>query len=253
MGKIVSFANQKGGVGKTTTAINLAAGLAVLEQRVLIVDADPQANATSGLGFESNDRNTYSCLVGQATARESIQQSAELPNLYLIPSSIHLVAAEEDLRSMERSQFRLKEVLAEVKDDFDYIFIDCSPSLGLLTLNALVASDSVIIPVQCEYLALEGLGKILHTIKMTESQLNPEIEIEGFLMTMYDSRLRLANQVVEEVRRHFGHLVFETVIPRNTRLSEAPSYGKPVLLHDAASSGATNYLHLSKEFLRNNS
>ena len=252
MGKIVSFANQKGGVGKTTTTINMAAGLAVLEQKVLIVDADPQANATSGLGFEINDHNTYSCLIGEVSARDAIQQSADIENLYLIPSSINLVAAEEDLRNMDDSQFRLKKMLAEVKDDFDYIFIDCSPSLGLLTLNALVASDSVIIPVQCEYLALEGLGKILNTIKITESQLNPDIEIEGFLMTMYDSRLRLANQVVEEVRKHFGHLVFETVIPRNTRLSEAPSFGKPVLLHDAASSGAVNYLNLSKEFLRNN-
>ena len=252
MGKIVSFANQKGGVGKTTTTINMAAGLAVLEKKVLIVDADPQANATSGLGFEVNDRNTYACLIGECDARDALLQSEDLPNLYLIPSSIHLVAAEDDLRNMDDSQFRLKKMLAEVKADFDYIFIDCSPSLGLLTLNALVASDSVIIPVQCEYLALEGLGKILNTIKMTENQLNPEIEIEGFVMTMYDSRLRLANQVVEEVRKHFGHLVFETVIPRNTRLSEAPSFGKPVLLHDAASAGATNYLNLSKEFLKNN-
>ena len=253
MGKIVSFANQKGGVGKTTTTINLAAGLAVLEQKVLIVDADPQANATSGLGFEINDNNTYACLIGEASAKESVLQSADMENLYLIPSSIDLVAAEEDLRNMEDSWFRMKKMLAEVKNDFDYIFIDCSPSLGLLTLNALVASDSVIIPVQCEYLALEGLGKILNTIKMTKGQLNPELEIEGFLMTMYDSRLRLANQVVEEVRKHFGHLAFETVIPRNTRLSEAPSFGKPVLLHDAISAGAENYLNLSKEFLRNNS
>ena len=252
MGKIISFANQKGGVGKTTTAINLAAGLAVLGRRVLIVDADPQANATSGLGFEISDKNTYTCLVGEVAARDAVQQSTDLEHLFLIPSSIDLVAAEDDLRNMDDSRGRMKAMLAPLKNDFDYILIDCSPSLGLLTLNALVASDSVIIPVQCEYLALEGLGKILNTIKMTESQLNPDIEIEGFLMTMYDSRLRLANQVVEEVRKHFGHLVFETVIPRNTRLSEAPSFGKPVLLHDAASSGAENYLNLAKEFLRNN-
>ena len=252
MGKIISFANQKGGVGKTTTAINLAAGLAVLGKKVLIVDADPQANATSGLGFEINDKNTYTCLLGEVEARDAVQQNADLEHLCLIPSSIDLVAAEDDLRNMDDSRGRMKAMLAPIKGEFDYILIDCSPSLGLLTLNALVASDSVIIPVQCEYLALEGLGKILNTIKMTENQLNPDIEIEGFLMTMYDSRLRLANQVVEEVRKHFGHLVFETVIPRNTRLSEAPSFGKPVLLHDAASSGAENYLNLAKEFLRNN-
>lgn len=253
MGKIISFANQKGGVGKTTTTINLAASLAALEKKILIVDADPQANATSGLGFEVNERNTYNCLIGNATARESMMQNADLENLWLIPSSIDLVGAEEDLRNIENGQFCMRNMLADVKNEFDYIFIDCSPSLGLLTLNAIVAADSVIIPVQCEYLALEGLGKILNTIKMTKSQLNPDLEIEGFLLTMYDSRLKLSNQVVAEVRKHFGHLAFETIIQRNTRLSEAPGFGKPVLLHDASSNGAVNYLNLAKEFLRNNS
>ncbi len=189
MSKTVSFANQKGGVGKTTTTINLAASLAALECRVLVVDADPQANATSGLGFEVNENNTYRCLNGEVPAAGCIQRSEELPGLHLIPSSIDLVGAEEDLRNADRSQFRMREMLAPVKNDYDYVFIDCSPSLGLLTLNAIVASDSVVIPVQCEYLALEGLGKILNTIKMTKQQLNPDLEIEGFLMTMYDSRL----------------------------------------------------------------
>ncbi|MCC8088587.1 MAG: AAA family ATPase [Rikenellaceae bacterium] len=252
MGKIISFANQKGGVGKTTTTINLAASLAVLEKKVLIVDADPQANATSGLGFEINENNIYSCLVGTCSVPESVMQNKDIENLYLIPSSINLVAAEEDLRNMENGQFRMKTILEEIKGDYDYIFIDCSPSLGLLTLNSIIASDSVIIPVQCEYLALEGLGKILNTIKMTKDHLNPNLDIEGFLLTMYDSRLKLANQVVDEVRKHFGPLTFETVIQRNTRLSEAPSYGKPVLLHDASCTGAVNYLNLAREFLRNN-
>ncbi|MCD7963210.1 MAG: AAA family ATPase [Rikenellaceae bacterium] len=252
MGKIISFANQKGGVGKTTTTINLAASLAVLEKKVLIVDADPQANATSGLGFEINDNNIYNCLIGQCSVQESIMRNADIESLYLVPSSINLVAAEEDLRNMDNGQFRMKTILYEIRENFDYIFIDCSPSLGLLTLNSIIASDSVIIPVQCEYLALEGLGKILNTIKITKEHLNPELEIEGFLLTMYDSRLKLANQVVEEVRKHFGHLTFDTIIQRNTRLSEAPSYGKPVLLHDASCNGAVNYLNLAKEFLRNN-
>ncbi|MDR2935757.1 MAG: AAA family ATPase [Rikenellaceae bacterium] len=252
MGKIISFANQKGGVGKTTTTINLAASLSVLGQRVLIVDADPQANATSGLGFETNERNTYTCLIGQANAAESILQSTDIGGLFLIPSSIDLVGAEKDLGSMEDGQLRMKQMLQPVKNDYDYIFIDCSPSLGFLTLNAMVAADSVIIPVQCEYFALEGLGKILNTIKMTKAQLNPGLEIEGFLMTMYSSRQKQDNQVVEEVRKHFGRLTFDTVIHRNIRLSEAPGFGKPVLLHDAASSGAVSYLNLAKEFLRNN-
>lgn len=251
MGKIIALANQKGGVGKTTTTINLGASLAVLDKKVLIIDADPQANATSGLGFEINERNTYNCLIGAAGVRESVMTSSDLPNLFLVPSCIDLVGAEDDLRNMDGGQFAMKKMLDEVKDEYDYILIDCSPSLGLLTLSSLVASDSVIIPVQCEYLALEGLGKILSTIKMTKNQLNPGLEIEGFVLTMYDSRLKLANQVVEEVRKHFGHLAFNTVIQRNTRLSEAPSFGKPVLLHDAASSGAINYLNLAKEFLKN--
>ena len=252
MGRIISFANQKGGVGKTTTTINLAASLAVLEKRVLIIDADPQANATSGLGFEPDEKNTYTCLIGETSVREAMQRSADLESLWLVPSSIDLVGAEEDLRNMENGQFAMRDMLAGVKDEFDYIFIDCSPSLGLLTLNSLVASDSVIIPVQCEYLALEGLGKILNTVKMTKGQLNPALEIEGFLLTMYDSRLKLANQVVEEVRKHFGHLTFNTIVQRNTRISEAPSFGKPVILYDASSNGAMNYLNLAKEFLGNN-
>lgn len=252
MGKTIALANQKGGVGKTTTSINLAASLAVLEQRVLLVDADPQANATSGLGFEPNDANTYTVLTGQADLRQAILQSPEIPGLSLLPSNINLVGAETELAQMESGQFRMKSLLDTVKSDYDYIIIDCSPSLGMLTLNALIASDSVIIPVQCEYFALEGLGKLLNTIKMVKAGLNPTLEIEGFLLTMYDSRLRLANQVVSEVRSHFGALVFDTIIQRNTRLSESPSYGKPVITYDAASSGSINYLNLAREFLARN-
>lgn len=252
MGKTVALANQKGGVGKTTTSINLAASLAVLEQRVLLVDADPQANSTSGLGFEPNEANTYTILTGQAEISEAIQQSPEIPSLHLLPSNINLVGAETELAQMEGGQYRMKTLLDTVKDSYDYIIIDCSPSLGMLTLNALIASDSVIIPVQCEYFALEGLGKLLNTIKMVKAGLNPALEIEGFLLTMYDSRLRLANQVVGEVKNHFGNLVFNTIIQRNTRLSESPSYGKPVITYDAASSGSVNYLNLAREFLERN-
>lgn len=252
MGKTIALANQKGGVGKTTTSINLAASLAVLEQHVLLVDADPQANATSGLGFEPTDANTYTVLTGQADLRQAILQSPEIPSLHLLPSNINLVGAETELAQMESGQFRMKSLLDSIKGDYDYIIIDCSPSLGMLTLNALIASDSVIIPVQCEYFALEGLGKLLNTIKMVKAGLNPSLEIEGFLLTMYDSRLRLANQVVSEVRSHFGTLVFDTIIQRNTRLSESPSYGKPVITYDAASSGSINYLNLAREFLERN-
>lgn len=252
MGKIVALANQKGGVGKTTTSINLAASLAVLEKRVLLVDADPQANSTSGLGFEPGELNTYTVLTGEADLAQSILQSPEIPNLQLLPSNINLVGAETELAQMEGGQFRMKTLLDSVKESYDYIVIDCSPSLGMLTLNALIASDSVIIPVQCEYFALEGLGKLLNTIKMVKAGLNPGLEIEGFLLTMYDSRLRLANQVVGEVKNHFGNLVFRTIIQRNTRLSESPSYGKPVITYDASSSGSVNYLNLAREFLERN-
>ncbi len=252
MSKIVALANQKGGVGKTTTAINLAASLAVLDKKVLLVDADPQANSTSGLGFDINGANIYDCLIGRMAAAEVIRSSQMLPGLDIIPSSINLVGAETEMVEMEDGQFRMKSVLEPVKGNYDYILIDCSPSLGLLTLNALTAADSVIIPVQCEYFALEGLGKLLNTIKMTKERLNRSLEIEGFLFTMYDSRLKLANQVVEEVRRHFGPLVFQTIIQRNTRLSEAPSFGKPALLYDASSNGSVNYLNLAKEFLGKN-
>lgn len=252
MGKTVALANQKGGVGKTTTSINLAASLAVLEKRVLLVDADPQANSTSGLGFEPGESNTYTVLTGQADLRQAILQSPEIPSLSLLPSNINLVGAETELAQMEGGQYRMKTLLDSIKGDYDYIIIDCSPSLGMLTLNALIASDSVIIPVQCEYFALEGLGKLLNTIKMVKAGLNPNLEIEGFLLTMYDSRLRLANQVVGEVRNHFGTLVFDTIIQRNTRLSESPSYGKPVITYDASSSGSVNYLNLAREFLERN-
>lgn len=252
MGKIVALANQKGGVGKTTTSINLAASLAVFEKRVLLVDADPQANSTSGLGFEPGELNTYTVLTGEADLAQSILQSPEIPNLQLLPSNINLVGAETELAQMESGQFRMKTLLDSVRENYDYIVIDCSPSLGMLTLNALIAADSVIIPVQCEYFALEGLGKLLNTIKMVKAGLNPGLEIEGFLLTMYDSRLRLANQVVGEVKNHFGDLVFRTIIQRNTRLSESPSYGKPVITYDASSSGSVNYLNLAREFLERN-
>lgn len=252
MGKIVALANQKGGVGKTTTSINLAASLAVLEKRVLLVDADPQANSTSGLGFEPGEFNTYTVLTGQAELIPSILPSPEIANLHLLPSNINLVGAETELAGMEGGQFRMKSLLDTVRGDYDYIVIDCSPSLGMLTLNALIAADSVIIPVQCEYFALEGLGKLLNTIKMVKAGLNPGLEIEGFLLTMYDSRLRLANQVSNEVKKHFGELTFQTIIQRNIRLSEAPSFGKPALLYDASSSGSINYLNLAKEFIKKN-
>lgn len=252
MGKIVALANQKGGVGKTTTSINLAASLAVLEKRVLIIDADPQANATSGLGFEMSDANIYGVLIGEIEIAETIQQSTEIPGLHLVPSNINLVGAEAELLAVEQGQFRLKMAIESIKNNFDYIIIDCSPSLGLITLNALTAADSVLIPVQCEYFALEGLGKLLNTIKMVKGGLNPDLEIEGFLFTMYDSRLRLANQVVSEVKDHFGDMVFNTIIQRNTRLSESPSFGKPVILYDAQSSGSINYLNLAKEFINKN-
>lgn len=253
MAKVIALANQKGGVGKTTTAINLAASLAVLEYRVLLIDADPQANATSGTGFDLRNikSSIYECLVDEVNPRDVILNS-EIKGLDLIPSSIDLVGAEIEMLNLPNREKMLKAVIEKVKDDYDFVLIDCSPSLGLITVNALSAADSVMIPVQCEYFALEGLGKLLNTIKIIQTRLNPELQIEGFLLTMYDARLRLSNQVVEEVKKHFQQMVFETIIQRNTKLGEAPSYGKPVILYDAASSGSTNYLNLAREVLQKN-
>ncbi|PWE01054.1 ParA family protein [Marinilabilia rubra] len=253
MAKIIALANQKGGVGKTTTAINLAASLAVLEYNVLVIDADPQANATSGLGYDLREVETsiYECIVDGADPRKAIQKG-EIEHLYLLPSHIDLVGAEIEMLNMDDREKVLKGVINEIKDEYDFVLIDCSPSLGLITVNALTAADSVIIPVQCEYFALEGLGKLLNTIKIIQNRLNPELEIEGFLLTMYDSRLRLSNQVVEEVQKHFQDMVFQTLITRNIKLSEAPSYGKAVVMYDASSKGAMNYLNLAREVLQKN-
>jgi chromosome partitioning protein len=253
MGKVIALANQKGGVGKTTTAINLAASLAVLEKKVLLIDADPQANATSGIGFDLRnvEFSIYECLVDDRDPHEVILKS-EIEGLDLIPSHIDLVGSEIELLNLPDREKRLKTVIAKIKDDYDFILIDCSPSLGLITVNALSAADSVLIPVQCEYFALEGLGKLLNTIKIIQTRLNPELQIEGFLLTMYDARLRLSNQVVDEVKKHFQQMVFETIIQRNIKLSEAPSYGKPVILYDAASTGSLNYINLAKELMQKN-
>ncbi|MBS2096655.1 ParA family protein [Carboxylicivirga linearis] len=253
MGKIIALANQKGGVGKTTTAINLAASLAVLEYKVLIIDADPQANATSGLGFDLKeiDDSIYECIVDGIDPTKAILQT-EIDHLAVMPSHIDLVGAEIEMLNLPNRERVLSGVLEQLRDQYDFILIDCSPSLGLITVNALTAADSVIIPVQCEYFALEGLGKLLNTIKIIQSRLNPELEIEGFLLTMYDSRLNLSNQVVEEVQRHFQDMVFETLVSRNIKLSEAPSYGKAVVMYDATSKGAVNYLNLAKELLKKN-
>lgn len=250
MGRIIAIANQKGGVGKTTTAINLAASMAVLEKKVLIVDADPQSNATSGIGVDTRQiRCTiYDCLIDGKDPKEAII-GCEVENLSLIPSNIDLVGAEIEMLDRPEREKILKKVLANIKDEYDYILIDCSPSLGLLTVNALTASDSVMIPVQCEYFALEGLGKLLNTIKIIQNNLNTELEIEGFLLTMYDSRLRLSNQVADEVNKHFQQMVFKTIIQRNVKLSEAPSFGQPAILYDADSRGTVNYLNLAKEML----
>jgi chromosome partitioning protein len=254
MGKIIAIANQKGGVGKTTTSINLAASLGVLEKKVLLIDADPQANATSGLGInvEEVEIGTYQLLEHTNTAKQAIVKT-DTPNLDIIPAHIDLVAIEIELVDKESREYMLKKALQEVKEDYDFIIIDCAPSLGLLTLNALTAADAVIIPIQCEYFALEGLGKLLNTIKSVQKIHNPELDIEGLLLTMYDSRLRLSNQVVEEVQKHFNDMVFTTIIQRNVRLSEAPSYGESIINYDAASKGATNYLSLAKEVITKNS
>lgn len=253
MGKIIALANQKGGVGKTTTTINLAASLAALEKKVLVVDADPQANASSGLGVDvrSVELSVYECLVNGEEAKDAIVHT-EVEGLDIIPSHIDLVGAEIEMLNMENRERILKRVLTPLKGEYDFVLIDCSPSLGLITVNALTAADSVIIPVQCEYFALEGISKLLNTIKIIKSKLNPDLEIEGFLLTMYDSRLRLANQIYEEVKRPFRDLVFTTVIQRNVKLSEASSYGKPVLLYDADSKGSINHMQLAREIIEKN-
>lgn len=254
MGKIIAIANQKGGVGKTTTSINLAASLGVLEKKVLLIDADPQANASSGLGIdvENVEIGTYQILEHSSTPKEAIVKSSA-PNVDVIPAHIDLVAIEIELVDKENREYMLKAALEEVVDNYDYIIIDCAPSLGLLTLNALTAANSVVIPIQCEYFALEGLGKLLNTIKSVQKIHNPNLDIEGLLLTMYDSRLRLSNQVVDEVQKHFNNMVFDTVIQRNTKLSEAPSYGESIINYDATSKGATNYLSLAQEIIKKNS
>ena len=253
MGKIIAIANQKGGVGKTTTTINLAASLGVLEKKVLLIDADPQANASSGLGIdvETVENGTYRLLEHSITAKEAIVATTS-PNVDIIPAHIDLVAIEIELVDKEEREYMLKKAIESLKASYDYILIDCAPSLGLLTLNALTASDSVIIPIQCEYFALEGLGKLLNTIKSIQKIHNPSLDIEGLLLTMYDSRLRLSNQVVEEVKKHFDKMVFKTIIQRNVRLGEAPSYGESIISYDAGSKGANNYLSLAQELIEKN-
>ncbi|MEO6669270.1 MAG: AAA family ATPase [Ferruginibacter sp.] len=253
MGRTIGIANQKGGVGKTTTAINLAASFAILEYRTLLVDADPQANSTTGVGFDLHNvtKSLYDCMVNETSARDVVLKTA-IPHLDLIPSHIDLVGAEIEMIDSPNRETILKKILEPIKNDYDFIVIDCSPSLGLITVNALTAADSVVVPVQTEFFALEGLGKLLNTVKIVQNRLNTELKIEGILMTMYDGRLRLCNQVVSEVRRHFEDMVFNSIIHRNTKLSEAPSFGKPVILYDSDSKGAVNYLNLAKEILQKN-
>lgn len=253
MAKVIAIANQKGGVGKTTSAINLAASLAVLEYKTLLVDADPQANATSGVGFDPRTVKTsiYECIINDVSPKDIILET-KTPNLFLLPSHIDLVGAEIEMIQLVNREQMMKLVFEKISADFDFIIIDCSPSLGLITINALTAANSVIIPVQCEYFALEGLGKLLNTIKIVQSRLNTELEIEGILLTMYDSRLRLSNQVVEEVKTHFQQMVFDTIIQRNTKLGEAPSFGQTIIMHDASSKGSVNYLNLAREILQKN-
>ncbi len=252
MAKIIAIANQKGGVGKTTTAINLGGCFGVLEYKTLIVDADPQANATSGVGLDpKSTRNIYDCLINDEDPNDLII-ATQNPNLDILPSHIDLVGAELEMINLPNREYKLKQALDKVRDKYDFIIIDCSPSLGLITVNSLVAADSVMIPVQCEYFALEGLGKLLNTIKIVQGRLNPDLEIEGIVLTMYDTRLRLANQVVDEVKTHFQELVFDTVIHRNTKLGEAPSFGETIVMHDASSKGSINYLNFAREVLQNN-
>jgi len=253
MGKVIAISNQKGGVGKTTTAINLAACFAVLEYKTLIIDADPQANATSGLGHDPRaiQSSIYECIIDDEDPKDSILTTTT-PNLFLLPAHIDLVGAEIEMINMPNRERMMKKAIDKIKDDYEFVLIDCSPSLGLITVNALTASDSVIVPVQCEYFALEGLGKLLNTIKIVQSRLNPNLDIEGILLTMYDIRLRLSKQVVEEVRMHFQQMVFDTIINRNTKLGEAPSYGETIIIHDVDSTGAINYLNLAREILQKN-
>ncbi len=253
MNKVIAIANQKGGVGKTTTAINLAASLAVLEYKTLLIDADPQSNATSGVGIDPKHVKTsiYECIIDDVNPADIIIET-NTPNLHLIPAHIDLVGAEIEMINMPNREKMMRKVVEKIKNQYDFVIIDCSPSLGLITVNALTAANSVIIPVQCEYFALEGLGKLLNTIKIVQTRLNTGLEIEGILLTMYDSRLRLANQVVEEVKTHFGELVFETIIYRNTKLGEAPSFGETIIMHDAESRGSLNHLNLAREILQNN-
>lgn len=253
MGKIIAIANQKGGVGKTTTTMNLAAALGVLEKKVLVIDADPQANATSGLGFDPRNitNGIYECLINEVEAKDIILTTTS-PNVDIIPAHIDLVGAEVEMINLPNREKMMRMALEPIKDNYDYIIIDCSPSLGLITINSLTAADSVIVPVQCEYFALEGLGKLLNTIKIVQTRINNNLTIEGILLTMYDTRLRLSNQVVDEVKTHFQDLVFDTIIQRNTKLGEAPSHGESIIMHDASSRGATNYLNLAREVLQKN-
>lgn len=253
MSRVITLANQKGGVGKTTSAINLAASFAVLEYKTLLIDADPQANSTSGVGFDPKNIKTsiYDVLVNETDPKDVILET-ETPHLHLLPAHLDLVGAEIELINQPNREMIMKNAISELRNEYDYVVIDCSPSLGLITVNALSAADSVVIPVQCEYFALEGLGKLLNTIKIVQSRLNKELEIEGIILTMYDTRLRLSNQVAAEVKRHFGDLVFDTIVHRNTRLGEAPSFGKPAILYDAESKGSVNYLNLAREILQKN-